>query len=200
MQSPLFYYDLADFIFVSSILMVISWHRNFSFSNHPKFVNLVIIVISTWGFDRIILGNQARKVTQTIVTRNNLVWKLACDYYSCYCKTSSLVPDSTVCAKIFVSVVHYLCHLKSNDITGQRKTNNKEKHFYPWLTLFKFKLSCTWLILENSKYLLQILCIYCTNWLRVISCHEQINRLLVVIHHENICKLASLRFLNLNLE
>ena len=29
------------------------------------------------------------------------------------------------------SVVNYLCHLKSNNIIGQRKTTNKEKHFYP---------------------------------------------------------------------
>ena len=131
MQSPLFYYDLADFIFVSSILMVISWHRKFCSSNHPKFVNLVISYQYMQGFDRVILGNQARKVTQTIVTRNNLVWKLAHNYYLRYCKTFSLVPDSTVCTKIFVSVVCYLCHLKSNDIIGQRKTNYKEKHFYP---------------------------------------------------------------------
>ena len=26
------------------------------------------------------------------------------------------------------SVVHYLCHLKSNNIIGQRKTTNKEKY------------------------------------------------------------------------
>ena len=29
------------------------------------------------------------------------------------------------------SVEHYLCHLKSNNIIGQWKTTNKEKHFYP---------------------------------------------------------------------
>ena len=38
---------------------------------------------------------------QTIVTRNNIVWKLARDYCLCYCKTFSLVPDSTECTKIF---------------------------------------------------------------------------------------------------
>ena len=42
------------------------------------------------------------------------------------------------------SVVHYLCHLNSNNIIGQRKTTNKEKHFYPWLTSFNLKLSCKW--------------------------------------------------------
>ena len=68
-----------------------------------------------------------------IVTRNNMVWKLARGYCLCYCKTFLLVPDSTECAKknftekcstLFVS-------LKSNNIIGQRKTTNKEKHFYP---------------------------------------------------------------------
>ena len=29
------------------------------------------------------------------------------------------------------SAERYLCHLKSNNITGQRKTTNKEKHFHP---------------------------------------------------------------------
>ena len=45
-----------------------------------------------------------------------------------------------------------------------------------------------------------MLYIYYTNWLRVISCQEQINRLLDGVHHEKIHLLASLRFLNLNLE
>ena len=36
--------------------------------------------------------------------------------------------------------------------------------------------------------------------MRVITYKKQINRLLIVIHHENIHKLASLRFLKLNLE
>ena len=39
----------------------------------------------------------------TIVTRNNIVWKLARGYCLCYCKTFSLVPDSTECTKIFVT-------------------------------------------------------------------------------------------------
>ena len=38
-----------------------------------------------------------------IVTRNNIVWKIACGYCLCYCKTFSLVPDSTECTKIFVT-------------------------------------------------------------------------------------------------
>ena len=33
-------------------------------------------------------------------------------------------------------------------------------------------------MLVDSKHLLQILYIYCINWLRVILCQEQINRLL----------------------
>ena len=80
-----------------------------------------------------------------IVTRNNIVWKLARCYCLCYCKTFSLVPDFTGCIKnvLLKRVVHYLCHLKSNNIIGQRKTTNKEKHFYPWLSSFNLKLSCT---------------------------------------------------------
>ena len=67
-----------------------------------------------------------------IVTRNNIVWKLARSYCLCYCKTFSLVPDSTERTKNFLpkSTVHYTCHLKSNNIIGQRKTTNTEKHFY----------------------------------------------------------------------
>ena len=28
------------------------------------------------------------------------------------------------------SAIHYLCHLKSNNVIDQMKTANKEKHFY----------------------------------------------------------------------
>ena len=69
----------------------------------------------------------------TIITRNNIVWKLARGYYLCYCKTFSLVPNSTECTNFFLSkcAVHYLYHLKSNNIINQRKTTNTEKHLYP---------------------------------------------------------------------
>ena len=40
---------------------------------------------------------------EIIVTRNNIVWKLARDYCLCYCKIFLLVPDSTECTKIFVT-------------------------------------------------------------------------------------------------
>ena len=41
-----------------------------------------------------------------IVTRNNIVWKLARGYCLCYCKIFSLVPDSTKCTKkIFVTII-----------------------------------------------------------------------------------------------
>ena len=63
---------------------------------------------------------------ETIVTRNNIVWKLARGYFLCYCKTFSLVPDSTDCTKFLLpkSVAH-LCHLKSNNI-GQRSKENHQ--------------------------------------------------------------------------
>ena len=79
-----------------------------------------------------------------IVTRNNIVWKLARGYYLCYCNTFSLAPDSRVHNIFFSpkSVAHYLHHLKSNNIIGQSKTTNTEKHFYPWLASFNLKLSC----------------------------------------------------------
>ena len=53
-------------------------------------------------------------LTLSIVTRNNIVWKHARDYCLCYCKTFSLVADSTECTKIFLikCAVHYLYHLK----------------------------------------------------------------------------------------
>ena len=72
-------------------------------------------------------------IFQSIVTRNIIVRKLACGYCLCYYKTFSLVPDSTECTKIFLPkcAVHYLYHLKSNNIIGQSKTTNTEKHFYP---------------------------------------------------------------------
>ena len=39
----------------------------------------------------------------SIVTRNNIVWKLARGYCLCYYKTFSLVPNSTGCTKsIFI--------------------------------------------------------------------------------------------------
>ena len=41
-------------------------------------------------------------VTSFIVTRKNIVWKLARGYCLCYCKTFSLVPDSTECTKILL--------------------------------------------------------------------------------------------------
>ena len=68
-----------------------------------------------------------------IVTRNNIVWKLMHSYCLCYCQTFLLVPDSADYTKCFLRkcAVHYLCHIKSNNIVGQRKTTNTEKHFYP---------------------------------------------------------------------
>ena len=42
-------------------------------------------------------------IHKDIVTRNNIVWKLACGYCLCYCKTFPLVPDSTECTKLFVN-------------------------------------------------------------------------------------------------
>ena len=38
-----------------------------------------------------------------IITRNNIAWKLVRGYCLCYCKTFSLVPDSTECTKTFVT-------------------------------------------------------------------------------------------------
>ena len=41
------------------------------------------------------------KLIENIVTRNNIVWKLARGYCLCYCKTFSLVPDYAECTKLF---------------------------------------------------------------------------------------------------
>ena len=90
---------------------------------------------SDFPTENFIVNNNGKTTSlcYNIVTRNNIVWKLACGYCLCYCKTFSLVPDSTECTIFFLpkSAVHYLYHLKSNNIIGQRKTTNKEKHFYP---------------------------------------------------------------------
>ena len=67
-----------------------------------------------------------------IVRRNNIIWKLAAIIYVLarlfrWCQA----PQSAQKFLLPKSVVRYLCHLKSNNIIGQRKTTNKEKHFYP---------------------------------------------------------------------
>ena len=131
-----------------------------------------------------------------LVTRNNIVWKLALGYCLCYCKTFLLVPDSAECIKVFTEecgstllVPPKIKYYRSN-----------ENHQYKRTLLSMTDSVCTQLILVNSRNFLEILCIYCTNWLRVTSCQEQIDRLLVVMYHENIHELLSLRFLNLNLE
>ena len=65
-------------------------------------------------------------VAYIIVTRNNIFWKPARGYCLCYCKTFSLVPDPTECTEAFLrkGAVHYLYHLKPNNIIGQRKITN----------------------------------------------------------------------------
>ena len=72
--------------------------------------NLAIKNIShLYGFQQIVTKpSRITKYSKTlidtiIVTRNNIVWKLARGYCLCYCKTFSLVPDSTECTKIFVT-------------------------------------------------------------------------------------------------
>ena len=98
-------------------------------------------------------------ILETIVTRNNIVWKLARGCCICYCKTFSLVPDSTECTNYFLPkcAVHYSYHLRSNNIVSQRETTNTEKYFHPRLIQVNLKLSCTQLILVNSKDLLEML-------------------------------------------
>ena len=41
-------------------------------------------------------------IAYIIVTRNKIVWKLTGSYCLCYCKTFSLVPDSTECTNFFL--------------------------------------------------------------------------------------------------
>ena len=108
---------------------------------------IIVFYLRLFHFEALIQQNKywgaifSRGFHVHIVTRNNIVWKLARGYCLCYCKTFSLVPDSTECTKNFLpkSTVHYIistyntvpmCHLKSNNIIGQRKTTNTEKHLY----------------------------------------------------------------------
>ena len=60
---------------------------------------------SDFPTENFIVNNNGKTTSlcYNIVTRNNIVWKLACGYCLCYCKTFSLVPDSTECTKIFVT-------------------------------------------------------------------------------------------------
>ena len=84
-----------------------------------------------------------------IVTRNNIVWKLARGNCLCDCQTFSLVPDSTECTKKYLPkrAVHYLYHRKSNNIIGQGKTTNTKKHFFSMIDFVKLK---TFLHISNN--------------------------------------------------
>ena len=68
-----------------------------------------------------------------MVTRRNIVWKLARGYCLCYCMTFWLVPDPTECTQknLPKSAVQYSYYLKSYNVIGQRKTTDIEKHFHP---------------------------------------------------------------------
>ena len=46
-----------------------------------------------------IYDDRFHEYAEIIVTRNNVVWRLACGYCVCYCKTFSLVLDSKECTK-----------------------------------------------------------------------------------------------------
>ena len=89
------------------------------------------------------------------------------------------------------SALHYFYCLKLNDIMNKRKT----RFIHDWFGLFNSKISCTDLILVNGKYLLYILYIYSTSWLKVISFQDHVVRRLVGIHYGKIHELASLRYL-----
>ena len=80
-----------------------------------------------------------------IVTRDNMVWKLARGYYLLQHFFASARLHRVYNIFFFSpkSIVHYLYHLKSSNIIGQSKTTNTEKHFYPLLASFNLKLSCT---------------------------------------------------------
>ena len=56
-------------------------------------------VIKFRSFINRLLTVQSKFINLCIVTRNNIVWKLARGYCLCYCKTFLLVPDSTECIK-----------------------------------------------------------------------------------------------------
>ena len=133
------------------------FYKHFSSELAPVFLD---VYDSGGKFGTISVTSRTGIISAIIITRNNIVWKLACGYYLCYCKTFSLVPGSWEFTKIFLPkcAVHYFYHLESNNnIISQKKTPNTEKHFYEWLISFNLKLSCTWLILVilvNSKDLL----------------------------------------------
>ena len=113
--------------------------------------------------------------------------------FFCKCQT----PQGAEKHLLLKSAVHYLHYLKLNTIAQRKTTNNSSIH--DWYCLFDLKFSCTETTLSDSKHLLYIMCIYCTNWLKVISCQEQIVRLLVVIYHK-IMWISIFKVIKLNLE
>ena len=93
---------------------------------------LLIITILEWYLYLFIAFNtrssvfsQSQEITQSGNLRVAIVYVIAKLFRQCR------TPQSAQKVLLPKSVVHYLCHLKSNIIIGQRKTTNKEKHFYP---------------------------------------------------------------------
>ena len=78
-----------------------------------------------------------------------IVWKLARGYFLCYCKTFSLVPDSTECAKKNLPkiAVYYLYHLKSNNILVQWENQQCKKTLLYMIDFVELK---TFLCIDNS--------------------------------------------------
>ena len=103
---------------------------NSPFNKSPKLKYLVLLPVLKFQIS--VFQKIFPLITQRSPQRNNIVWKLACGYCLSYCKIYSLVPDSEECIHFFSpnSAVHYFYHLKSNNIVGQRKTNNTEKYLY----------------------------------------------------------------------
>ena len=67
---------------------------------------------------------QSQEITQSGNLRAAIAYVIARRFRQCQ------TPQSAQKFLLPKSVVHYLCHLKSNNIIGQSKTTNTEKHFY----------------------------------------------------------------------
>ena len=71
------------------------------------------------------VSSQSQEMTQSGNLRPAIVYVIARLFRQCQTPQSAQKFLFPKCA------VHYLCHLNSNNIIGQSKTTNTEKHFYP---------------------------------------------------------------------
>ena len=81
------------------------------------------------------------KLIANIVTRNDIVWKLARGYFLCYCKTFLLVPDSAEGTKLFTEE-RSSALLVTPEIKYYYRSKENHQYRKTLLTSFDLKISC----------------------------------------------------------